>query len=155
MSVNGEPTWVRMNLYKKIWFDTWGHTGDLLTARVKKQHSPSGSCGVMLHFYTYSAPTARFGLLYRNVLFPTGVYHRDFFCIYSLVFCMSISTKWIKSIVVCYATSIAQTRPFNLVETKFSSCHVFEPSPFFREFRKTIQRDGQYLYWKSEGIISR
>ena len=26
--------------------------------------------GFMLHFYTCSAPTARFGLLYRNMLFP-------------------------------------------------------------------------------------
>ena len=43
---------------KKIWFDTWGHTGDSLTACVKMQH-----------FYTCSAPTARFGLLYRNILF--------------------------------------------------------------------------------------
>ena len=43
MSVNGEPTRVRMNLWRKIWFDTWGHTGDSLTARVKMQHSPSTS----------------------------------------------------------------------------------------------------------------
>ena len=58
MFVNGEPTWVRMNFYRKTWFDTWGHTGVSLTARVKMQN-----------FHTCSAPTARFGLLYRNILF--------------------------------------------------------------------------------------
>ena len=52
---------------KKNLVHTWGHTGagGSLTARVKMQHSP----GFMLHFYTCSAPTTRFGLLYRNILF--------------------------------------------------------------------------------------
>ena len=43
MSVNGEPTRVRMNLYRKIWFDTSGHTGDLLTARLAERRFPETS----------------------------------------------------------------------------------------------------------------
>ena len=32
-----EPTRIRMNLYRKILFDTWGHTGDSITAHVRMQ----------------------------------------------------------------------------------------------------------------------
>ena len=49
----------------QIYFDTWGHTGDSLTDRVKERHLKSG---FVLHFHTCSARTARFGRLYRNIL---------------------------------------------------------------------------------------
>ena len=40
--------------------------------------------GFMLHFYTWSAPTARFGLLYRNILFA----HEPLHVIYKKIFRM-------------------------------------------------------------------